>query len=41
MLKVNLDRSTGIAILEPVGELTASDFSAAAETIDPYIRRNR
>lgn len=37
MLKVNLDRSTGVATLEPIGELTANDFSAAAETIDPYI----
>jgi hypothetical protein len=37
MLKVELDAVSGIAILEPVGELSKSDFVSAAKAIDPYI----
>lgn len=37
MLNVSLDSSFGIATLEPKGELKASDFSAAADLIDPYL----
>ena len=37
MLKVNLSEVEGIAILEPDGELSESDFKTAAEIIDPYI----
>ena len=37
MLNVNLDEKQGIATLEPVGELTKSDFVSAAKIIDPYI----
>ena len=37
MLKVNLDKAEGIAILEPEGALSKSDFESAAKIIDPYI----
>lgn len=39
MLKVNLSEVEGIAVLEPDGELSESDFKNAAETIDPYIEK--
>ncbi len=37
MLKVELDEAVGIAVLEPDGELSQSDFKSAAEMIDPYV----
>ncbi|MEP4485572.1 MAG: STAS/SEC14 domain-containing protein [Halioglobus sp.] len=37
MLKISLNKATGIAILEPDDQLSASDFKNAANTIDPYI----
>jgi len=37
MLKVDLDEKEGIAILEPDGELSESDFNSAAKIIDPYL----
>ena len=37
MLKVSLDEKEGIAILEPDGELSESDFKSASEIIDPYL----
>ena len=37
MLKVDLDEAEGIAILEPDGELSESDFNSAAKIIDPYL----
>ena len=40
MLKVELDRAGGIALLEPGGELSARDFVLAAEAIDPYIEQH-
>lgn len=39
MLKVNLIEAEGIAILEPDGELSESDFKNAAKIIDPYIEK--
>ena len=39
MLKVDLNKEEGIAILEPVGELSESDFSSAAKIIDPYLEK--
>lgn len=39
MLKVKLNEIEGIAILEPDGKLSESDFKTAAETIDPYIEK--
>jgi SpoIIAA-like len=39
MLNVILNEIEGIAILEPVGELTANDFQKAAAMIDPYIEK--
>ena len=39
MLNVLLIESEGIAILEPVGDLTEDDFRSAAELIDPLIER--
>jgi hypothetical protein len=37
MLKIELDEVDGIAILEPDGELSESDFVSVAKIIDPYI----
>ena len=37
MLKIELDEVEGIAILEPDGELSESDFISASKIIDPYI----
>ena len=37
MLHVSLDQDLGIATLRPDGELTKSDFAAAAAVIDPYL----
>ena len=39
MLSVSLDELTGIAVLEPDGKLSESDFSSAAQIIDPYIEK--
>jgi hypothetical protein len=39
MLKVYLSEAEGIAILEPDGELSESDFKTAAEIIDLYIEK--
>ena len=39
MLNVQLDETDGLAILEPQGELTKSDFETAAEIVDPYITK--
>ena len=40
MLTVKLDEAESIAILEPDGELSAADFMAAANIIDPYIENS-
>lgn len=40
MLTINLDEIDGIAILEPDGELSESDFKSAAGIIDPYIEKS-
>jgi len=40
MLKVSLNELTGIAILEPDGELTEADFISASKIIDPYIEKS-
>jgi hypothetical protein len=37
MLKVELDKSLGIALLTPDGKLTENDFVTAASIIDPFI----
>ncbi len=37
MLKINLDKTNGIATLEPVGTLSKEDFGKVAGVIDPYI----
>ena len=39
MLTVKLDQEDGIAILEPNGALTKSDFESAAKAIDPFIEK--
>ncbi len=39
MLNVKLDEENGIAILEPDGALTKSDFESAAKVIDPAIKQ--
>ncbi|MBL4881879.1 MAG: STAS/SEC14 domain-containing protein [Oleispira sp.] len=39
MLKVEIDEVEGIAILEPDGKLSESDFISAAKIIDPCIER--
>jgi len=40
MLKIELDEDAGIAILEPDGELSESDFSAASLVIDPFLEKD-
>ena len=40
MLGIEIDEAAGIAILEPAGELSESDFQMAARTIDPYIEEH-
>lgn len=37
MLTTKFNENTGIAILEPGGELSERDFKSAAAIIDPYI----
>ena len=38
MLNTTLNKTDGLAILEPDGKLSESDFQVATEIIDPYIR---
>ncbi|MCP3999365.1 MAG: STAS/SEC14 domain-containing protein [Gammaproteobacteria bacterium] len=40
MLNVEIDKEKGIAILQPQGSLSESDFHAASQVIDPYIAEN-
>ena len=40
MLTVKLDEIEGIAILEPDGELSETDFISASKIIDPYIEKS-
>jgi len=37
MLKIDLDKVTGIAVLHPESALTEADFLSASQKIDPYI----
>jgi len=39
MLNINLNQESGIAVLEPDGELTAEDFISAAQIIDTHIEQ--
>lgn len=39
MLTVQIDAANGIAILEPDGPLSESDFESAAKVIDPFIEK--
>ncbi len=41
MLSVKIDETNSIAILEPNGALSENDFKSAAETIDPWIEKNK
>lgn len=40
MLSVTIDKVNSIAILEPDGPLSESDFESATRIIDPYIEEN-
>ena len=40
MLTVHIDEVNGVALLEPDGALSESDFKSAAEVIDPWIEKN-
>ena len=40
MLIINLNEIDGIAILEPDGELSKTDFISASKIIDPYIEKS-
>jgi hypothetical protein len=40
MLSVKIDEVHGIALLEPDGALSQSDFESAAKIIDPYIEKS-
>ncbi|WP_252176239.1 STAS/SEC14 domain-containing protein [Endozoicomonas sp. 4G] len=37
MLSIEMDRKTGIALMEPHGPLSKEDFVSAARQIDPFI----
>lgn len=39
MLTIKIDEENGIAILEPEGPLSKSDFESATKVIDPYIEK--
>ena len=39
MLKIDIDESNGIAIFSPSAKLTESDFTNAANVVDPYIEK--
>lgn len=39
MLSIDLNETNGIAIIEPAGKLSESDFQSAAEVIDPFIEK--
>ena len=39
MLNVKLDKTKGIAILEPDGKLSEEDFKSATSIIDPYLEK--
>jgi hypothetical protein len=39
MLSVKIDEASGIAILEPEGALSKTDFQSAAAIIDPFIEK--
>lgn len=40
MLKIDLDDTTGIAIVQPEGALSENDFDEIASVIDPYIDKH-
>lgn len=40
MLKFELLRDTGVLVVEPLDALTAEDFQAISQTVDPFIREN-
>jgi hypothetical protein len=40
MLSVTIDETNEIALFEPNGALSESDFEAAVKVIDPWIERN-
>ena len=40
MLNIDLDAEAGIAIVQPQGALSASDFDAVASLIDPYLEEH-
>ncbi len=40
MLKFELLRDTGVLVVEPRGALTAEDFQAISQTVDPFIQEN-
>ena len=39
MLKITMNETDGIAILEPDGALSKDDFTSACKIIDPYIEK--
>ena len=40
MLTVKIDKTNGIALLEPDGPLSKEDFESAVKIIDPFIEKN-
>ena len=40
MLKFELLRDAGVLVVEPRDALTAEDFQAVAQTVDPFIQEN-
>jgi hypothetical protein len=40
MIKFELLKDVGVLVVEPKDALTADDFYAISQTVDPYIREN-
>ena len=40
MLSVRIDEQNGVAVFEPNGPLSESDFESAVKVIDPWIEKN-
>ena len=41
MLTVKIDEAQGVALLEPDGPLSKTDFESAVKIIDPFIEKNQ
>jgi len=39
MIKIEVNEETGIALIEPTGSLTPSDFEVVRSVVDPYLEK--